>query len=118
MDELTYSRSGDYLLPDLTLGLPPEELLEPLGKYGTMRRKFLKEHREIRYNSLLLDGTLYQHLTETDQTATARMELLMKELEQKNPPPDKTLDQMAWVQHMNSLRQQAEEVILHELIYS
>ena len=118
MNNLTYSRSGEYLIPDLTLGLPPEELTEPLGKYGLMRKRFLKEHREIQYNTLLLGGALYQHLTETEQAATSRMEQLMKELTEQNPPPDKGLDQMAWVQHMNSLRLQAEEVIQRELSYN
>jgi hypothetical protein len=60
---------------------------------------------------------LYAHLIETEQTAVSRMELLMREMTEKNPPPDKSLDQMAWVRHMNSLRQQAEELIQAELIY-
>ena len=122
--ELTYSRVGDYLLPDLTLNEPTEELTElgdelrPLGKYGRMRRSFLKEHRAISYNSLLLDEKLFPHLREIDRIADERMELLMKELAVKNPPPDKATDPMGWTAHMNSLKAQAEELILSELIYS
>ena len=70
------------------------------------------------YNTLLLNGELYPHLTETEQAATQRMELLMKSLTEQSPPPDKGSDQMGWVQHMNSLHHQAEEIILHQLIYN
>jgi len=116
---LTYSQAGDYLLPNLIL----EEQIspvteEPIGKYGQMRKNFLKQHRTMTYNSLLLEEKLYPHLRETDRTANARMEQLMKELTGKNPPPDKQADQMGWVSHMNSLRVQAEEIIQNELIYN
>ena len=116
--ELTYSRVGDYMIPDLILSEPPEELTEPIGKYGRMRRSFLKEHRAITYNTMLLNETLFPHLREIDQAANERMTLLMKELTENNPPPDKAADQMTWVQHMNSLRSQAEEMIMNDLIYS
>ena len=118
MNELTYSRVGDFLIPDLKLNEPPEELAEPIGKYGMMRRKFLKEHRTISYNSLLLDEKLYPHLREIDRTANERMERMMEDLTAKNPPPDKEADAMGWTAHMNSLKAQAEEMILHDLIYS
>ena len=64
------------------------------------------------------NGTLYPHLWEVEQTAENRMQQLMKELLERNPAPDKEKKQMAWVQHMNSLKAQAEETILTELIYS
>ena len=64
------------------------------------------------------NGTLYPHLWEVEQTAENRMQQLMKELLERNPAPDKEKKQMAWVQHMNSLKAQAEEMILTELIYS
>ncbi|WP_369283004.1 TnpV protein [Oscillibacter sp. GMB15532] len=117
MNDLIYSRSGDYLLPNLALTPQPGAENATLGKYGRLRRSFLKQHRAISYNSLLLSEKLYPHLWETEETANRRMEQLMAGLTQKNPPPDKKADQMAWTAHMNSLRQQAEEVILHELIY-
>lgn len=116
---LTYSQVGEYLLPDLILGEQASPLQEePIGKYGRIRKNFLKQHRAMSYNSLLLNEKLYPHLRETERTAGQRMEQLMKELIGKNPPPDKTTDQMGWVSHMNSLKAQAEEMILNELIYS
>ena len=113
-NSVTYSTVGDYQLPNLTLSQPKT----PLGKYGRMRRNYLKEHRPVLYNSMLLNGTLYPYLTELEQTAESRMQQMMAELLKANPAPDKTTNQMAWVQHMNSLKAQAEEMILTELIYS
>ncbi|WP_330392584.1 TnpV protein [Desulfitibacter alkalitolerans] len=116
---LTYSQAGDYLLPDLILEEQASPVTEEtIGKYGRMRKNFLKQHRAMSYNSLLLGEKLYHHLREIDRTANERMEQLMKELTGKNPPPDKTTDQMGWVSHMNSLKAQAEETILNELIYN
>ena len=111
---LSYTQTGDYLLPNLTLHQPKT----PLGKYGRLRRTYLKEHRPVAYSTMLLNGTLYPHLWEVEQTAENRMQQLMKELLERNPAPDKEKKQMAWVQHMNSLKAQAEEMILTELIYS
>jgi hypothetical protein len=113
--ELTYSRVGDYLLPNLKLSDPPD--VPPLGKYGRMRKAYLKEHRKIEYNRLLLTERFYPHLRLVDSTANARIEMLMWELEERDPPPDKEPDGLAWAAHMNSLRHSAEEYI-HELIYS
>ena len=111
---LNYTQTGDYLLPNLTLHQPKT----PLGKYGRMRRNYLKQYRPVLYNSMLLNGTLYPTLTELEQTAVAMKEQMMTELLAKNPAPDKEQNQMAWVQHMNSLKAQAEELVLTELIYS
>jgi hypothetical protein len=115
---ITYSRAGDYLLPNLTLNDPPRELAEPLGRYGKMRKAFLKEHRTARYNTMLLGETLYPHLREIDQSANSRMEILMPALVEKADLPDKTTDPLGWAAAMNGLRAQAEELILSELIYS
>ena len=114
--QLTYSASGDYLIPDLAAGAGPEP--EPLTRYGILRRNHLKSHRTILYNSLLLGGTLHSHLLEIQAEAESRAEELMKRLLWKNPPPDKAADQMRWVAHMNSLRQAAEEAVRNEIIYS
>lgn len=91
---------------------------EALGKYGRMRRAFLQENNTLLYNHLILTEKLYPHLWEIQETATARMEQMMADLLKANPAPDKKLNQMAWVQHMNMLKAQAEEVILTELINS
>ena len=113
-NNLSYTQTGDYLLPNLTLHQPKT----PLGKYGRLRRTYLKDHRPVLYNTMLLNGSLYPTLSELEQTAIAMKEQMMTELLAKNPAPDKEQNQMAWVQHMNSLQEQVEEVIRTELIYS
>ena len=111
---LSYTQTGDYLLPNLTLHQPKT----PLGKYGRMRLNFLKQQHPVLYHTMLLNGSLYPTLTELEQTAVAMKEQLMTELLTKDPAPDKEQNQMAWVQHMNSLKAQAEELVMTELIYS
>ena len=111
---VTYSTVGDYQLPNLTLNQPRK----PLGKYGRLRRTYLMNHRPVLYNTMLLNGSLYPTLSELEQTGVAMKEQMMTELLAKNPAPDKEQNQMAWVQQMNSLRAQAEELVLMELIYS
>ena len=111
---VTYSTIGDYQLPNLTLNQPRK----PLGKYGRLRRTYLKEQRPVLYHTMLLNGSLYPHLMEVEQTAENRMQQTMAQLLKQNPVPDKEQNQMAWVQHMNSLKAQAEELVLNELIYS
>ena len=110
----SYSTIGDYQLPNLTLNQPSK----PLGKYGRMRRAYLMEHRPVLYHTMLLNGSLYPHLLELEQTAQSRMQQLINSLLKQNPAPDKESQQIAWVQHMNRLKAQVEEVILTELIYS
>ncbi|MDD3227968.1 MAG: TnpV protein [Oscillospiraceae bacterium] len=117
-NSLTYRQAGDYLIPNLILSEQISPLTEePIGKYGQMRKNFLKQHRTMTYNAMLLEEKLYPQLREIDRMAGQRMEQYMKELTGKNPPPDKEKDQMDWVRHMNSLKAQAEELILAELIY-
>ena len=111
---LSYTQTGDYLLPNLTLHQPKN----PLGKYGRLRRTYLKDHRPVLYHTMLLNGSLYPHLMEVEQTAESQMQQTMEQLLAQNPAPDKESRQMAWVQHMNSLKAQAEELVLTELIYS
>ena len=111
---VTYSTIGDYQLPNLTLNQPRK----PLGKYGRMRLNFLKQQHPVLYNTMLLSGSLDPHLMEVEQTAENRMQQTMQGLLKQTPAPDKESQQMAWVQHMNSLKAQAEELVLTELIYS
>ena len=111
---VTYSTIGDYQLPNLTLSQPKI----PLGKYGRMRRTYLMNHRPVLYNTMLLNGSLYPHLMEVEQTAESRMQQTMEQLLKQTPAPDKAQNQLMWVQHMNSLKAQAEELVLTELIYS
>ena len=115
MKQITYTRCGDYNIPNLTLS---ETETKPLGKYGRMRKNYLKEHRPVLWNSMILSEKLYSHLREIDETANGRLEQLMSVLLTSAPAPDKETQQMAWVQHMNMLKAQAEEIILAELIYN
>ena len=111
---LSYTQTGDYLLPNLTLHQPKT----PLGKYGRMRLNFLKQQHPVLYHTMLLNGSLYPHLMEVEQTAESQMQQTMQGLLKQNPAPNKEQHQMGWVQHMNSLKAQAEELVLNELIYS
>ena len=111
---VTYLTVGDYQLPNLILNQPRK----PLGKYGRLRRTYLKEQRPVLYHTMLLSGSLYPHLMDVEQTAESRMQQTMAQLLKQNPAPNKERHQMEWVQHMNSLKAQAEELVLTELIYS
>ena len=111
---LTYTQCGDYNIPDIRL---THTGTQHLGKYGRMRRAFLEQNKPMLFNDMVLTETLFSHLWEVQQTCEKRMELLMAGLLAKNPAPDKATQQLAWVAHMNSLKAQAEEIILQELIY-
>ena len=100
---LTYTRCGDYLIPDIRLSYVSDK---PLGKYGRMRRVFLAENNPILLDDMILTETLFPHLWEIDETAHHRVEQIMTELLEKNPAPDKSTQQLAWVQHMSSLKVQ------------
>ena len=113
----TYTRVGDVLLPDLTIG---EAEQRPIGKYGRMRKRYLKEQHPVLYSKLLLSGKLYPHLLEIDEACEGRMELLVFQMAKREGVTEalKATDQMEWVARMNSIRSRAEEIVLHELIYT
>ena len=111
---LTYTQCGDYYIPDIRLA---HTETQTLGKYGRMRRAFLEQNKPMLFNAMALTETLFPHLWEVQQTCEKRMELLMTDLLEKNQAPDKATQQLAWVAHMNSLKAQAEEIILPELVY-
>ena len=115
MAELTYTRNGDYLIPDIA---PEQTAQKPLGKYGRMRRAYLQENNTLLYNHLTLTGKLYPHLLEIQEAAESRVKQIMDGLLKKNPAPDKASRQMEWMAHMNALKAQAEEVVMAELINS
>ena len=117
MSELTYTQNGDYLIPVLSLSEQPQT---PLGKYGRMRKNYLKEHRPVLWNSLLLSEKLYPHLREIEEAANNRLELMMPELMKSAGVTEelKASDPMKWAGLMNTLKAQAEEVILAELVFS
>jgi hypothetical protein len=114
MSAITYTQSGEYLIPDLTI----PEMPESLGKYGMMRKNYLHNHRGTLYTIFSMKGTLFPHCLEIEKQAEARLTRMMAALTAKSPPPNKAADPMGWAAHMNSLKAQAEEVILRELIYN
>ena len=115
MSEMTYKQAGDYQIPNLQLENEGEK---PLGKYGRMRQAFLEQNNPMLLNDMILTESLFPHLWEIEETAKARVEFLMEQYLKDSPAPDKETQQMAWVQHMNSLKAQAEEVVMTELINS
>ena len=109
--------NGDYQIPDLKLTEQPEK---PLGKYGRMRKAYLKEHRPLIYNQLLLTEKLYPHLIEIDETAQSRLEQMMPQLAKDAGATEqlKASDPMRWVGLMNTCKAWAEEILMAELIHS
>ena len=115
--ELTYTKVGDYYLPDLALD---DDAEYEIGVYSRMREKFLKEHRPGVYNRMLLFGELWKHLAEIDAACHERMGFLIPAMAKQEGVTEalKATDQMEWVGHMNNIRNRAEEIVLHELVYA
>lgn len=114
---MSYTLQGDYYLPDLVLA---EEETVTYGRYGMLRREFLKEYRKGLYTALLLQGRLVKHLNQTDLTANERMDLLMRQMAEQQGVTErlKAENQLLWVGKMNNIRNAAEEIVLKELIYA
>jgi hypothetical protein len=112
----TYTQVGDYLLPNLIID---EDEQQFIGKYGRMRKRYLKENRPVLFTNLLLSGKLDQHLTEIDRACTERMELLTRQMADREAVTEalKAADQMEWVRRMNNIQNRAEEIVLNELVY-
>ena len=112
----TYRQVGDYLIPNITL---PDDGEYQIGKYGRMRRSYLKEHRPVLYANLFTSGTLHRHLAEIDQACNERMEIIVSAMAQQEDVTEalKAANQMEWVRRMNSIRNRAEEIVLTELVY-
>ncbi|WP_322203737.1 TnpV protein [Acutalibacter intestini] len=116
MSKITYTKQDDYLIPDLTLPTEPEL---PLGRYALMHRDYLEKHKRVTFLNLLTSGRLNAHLHQTEQAALSRLELLTKQLSKEQGMTEELKEKapMQWVQAMNAIRSQAEEMILDELIY-
>ena len=112
---MSYMLHGDYYLLDLVLN----EAEPTYGKYGMLRKQFLKEHRSARYQYLLLTGKLNEHLNQTDQEAREQVETLMEQMTEKQGVTEelKAQDQMEWVRLMNNIKASAEEIVLKNMIY-
>ena len=113
--EMQYIRMGDYFIPDLEL---PEEP-RPIGRWGRMRREYLREYKPIQYNCLLLSGKLWTYLADLNEQAQDRLERMIDQMKAAEGVTEglKAADPMAWVGAMNNIRNRAEEIILQELIY-
>ena len=110
----TYKQVGDYLLPDVELPENPE-----VGFWGLKRRKYLLDHQPALYTALFLGGKLADHLQEIDRSATQMFDQLVDQLKTRNGVTEqlKATDQMKWVRRMNSVRHEAAEIVVKELIY-
>ena len=113
--ELTYTQCGDYLIPNLVLADTQEYYI---GKYGRMRRAYLKEYRPVLYSTLLLTEKLFPHLAETDAACKNRLEIIETAMMRQEGVTEvlKADDQMEWVRRRNSIHSRAEEIVLHELV--
>lgn len=112
---MSYTLHGDYYLPDLVL----REEEPTYGKYGMLRKQFLKEHRSARYQYLLLIGKLNEHLNQTDQEAREQVETLMEQMTEKQGVTEelKVQNQTKWVRLMNNIKASAEEIVLKNMVY-
>ena len=119
MATLTYAKQNGYQVPNLRMDERENES-QTLGRFGRAREKYLMEHRKGLYNSMLLTGRLWAHLTEIDQTAQEQMDSLVAEMAKEQGVTEalKASNQMKWVQRMNNIRQSAEEIVRSNLIYS
>ncbi len=115
--ELTYTKVGDYYIPDLALG---DDAEYKIGVYGRMRERFLEEHHHSTYTSLLLTGKLWKHLADIDAACHERMDFLIPAMAKQEGVTEslKASDQMEWVRRMNNIRNRAEEIVLQELVYA
>ena len=113
----TYRQCGDYLIPEIAL---PDTPRNPIGKYGCMRQRYLKEHRGVLYNAMILDGTLWNHLAEVERICKERMDVLILGMKETQGITEelKARDPMAWVGAMNNIHNVAEETIFSEVIYA
>ena len=114
--EMQYIRMGDYFIPDLEL---PQES-RPIGRWGRMRREYLREHKPIQYNCLLLSGELWTYLADLNEQAQEQLERIIQQMKTAEGVTEalKAADPTAGVRRMNSIRNRAEEIIREELIYN
>ena len=115
MTEIAYRTVNDVQIPNLSL---PET--KPIGRYGRMRQRYLKEHRPVLWNHLVLTGALYEHLHEIETAAQSRIDLMLPKLAASAGATEalKASDPLRWTGLMNACKAQAEEVVLSELIYN
>ena len=113
--EITYTKRGEYYYPDLTL---PPQPTEDIGRFGRMRKKFLKEHQPDTFALMLMENTLTQHLIDIDRQANEQIDLITSRLARAEGVNEdlKARDQLGWIQAMNSCRARAEELVIREIV--
>ena len=114
---LDYTLVNDHYLPNLTAAAPAEQ--HPIGRWGRLHKRYLKEHHPIRYNQLLLSGELGSYLAKLDKQAEEQLALTVRQMQEAEGVTEalKAADQLEWVRRMNSIRNRAEEIIKSELIF-
>lgn len=113
----TYRQCGDYLIPEISL---PNTETTSIGKYGRMRHRYLKEHRSVLYNAMILDGTLWNHLADVDKICKDRLDVLVLGMKETQGITEelKARDPIAWVGAMTNIRNAAEEILFAEVIFA
>ena len=114
--DITYTKHGDYYYPNLAL--PPQPTGD-IGRFGRMRKKYLKEHQPDTFALMLMENTLTQYLINIDREANEQIDLITSRIAQVEGVTEdlKARDQLGWIQAMNSCRARAEEIVLNELIF-
>lgn len=117
-NSITYRRVGDYLIPNLII--PPEEASITLGKWGMMHKSYLEKHKTVLFNSLLMQGKLYQHCFEVETQARDMFDSLIEQMKEREGVTEqlKEQNQWEWVQLMGNIQQRAREIVYYELIYA
>lgn len=112
----TYTKIGDYYIPNITV---PDTKKYNIGKYGNLRKTFLKEHHKSYYTILFMEGKLFEHLEEIDEICHSVLKDMIAKMAEHEGVTEqlKATDQMAWVQKMNNIRIRAEEFVLNEYVY-
>ncbi len=113
--KITYTRQGDYNLPDLKL---PKQDEREIGIWGQRRRRYLKEHHKILYYNLLTSCKLHDHLADINEEANEMFDRIVRQLAEQEGVTEqlKAVDQMLWIQQMNSIRDRVTEIVNHEII--
>ena len=116
-NKIQYRRVGDYLIPNLIL--PPEETAITLGKWGMMHKSYLEKHKTVLFNSLLMQGKLYQHCAEIENQARDMFDSLIEQMKEREGVTEqlKEQNQWEWVQLMGNIQQRAREIVCAEIIY-
>ena len=114
---VTYRTVGDYRIPNITL---PAEANKPLGVWGLKRKDYLINHKRVQFNIMLMNGTLWTHLAEVDEQASAMFSRLVEQMKVNKGITEKFKadDQMEWVARMNNIEARVREIVNTELIYN